>query len=548
MKKIILLVLVCFYCFLISAQVIDTSTVAAAQQIIGLSFTTPEKDSMLDDLRGNVRNYDKMRNIPIPNSLSYPFRFTPAPAGYVIPVQQQKINWSIPSNVPLPQNKNELAYYSITQLASLIKSKKISSVELTNFFLQRLKKWGDTLECVITLTEELALQQAKQADDEIKKGIYRGPLHGIPYGLKDLFAVKGYKTTWGSVPYKDQVIDDDAFVYTQLKKAGAVLCAKLTLGELAFADLWFGGRTRNPWNLKGGSSGSSAGSAAATSAGLLPFAIGTETYGSIISPSHTCGVTGLRPTFGSVSRSGAMVLSWSLDKAGPICRSAEDAAIVFYYMKGSDGKDASAVERSFNYTGKADLKKLRIAYATNYFKQLPKTMEQWEVIETFKKLGADVKEVEFPDSTIYRFNMMDPIISAESAAAFDELTRSNRDDLIRRQDKNFWPNGFRSSRFVPAVEYINANRHRYTLITALNDFMKNYDIIIVPSFAGSQLAITNLTGNPVVCMPIGMNANGRPNSITLIGNLYDEATLLAVAKAYQDATGFNKVHPEKFKQ
>jgi hypothetical protein len=293
MKKIILLVLACFYCFLISAQVIDTNTVAAAQQIIGLSFTTPEKDSMLDDLRGNVRNYDKMRNIPIPNSLSYPFRFTPAPAGYVIPVQQQKINWSIPTNVPLPQNKNELAYYSVTQLASLIKSKKISSVELTNFFLQRLKKWGDTLECVITLTEELALQQAKQADDEIKKGIYRGPLHGIPYGLKDLFAVKGYKTTWGSVPYKDQVIDDDAFVYTQLKKAGAVLCAKLTLGELAFADLWFGGRTRNPWNLKGGSSGSSAGSAAATSAGLLPFAIGTETYGSIVSPSHTCGVTGI---------------------------------------------------------------------------------------------------------------------------------------------------------------------------------------------------------------------------------------------------------------
>ena len=549
MRKILLLLLCCnFQLFMFAQSKLDTNSITEATKIIGLEFTTAEKDSMLDDLRGNVRNYDRMRSIPIPNSLTYPFRFTPAPTGFTVPVQQQKINWSIPTNVSLPLNKNELAYYSITQLASLIKNKKISSVELTNFFLQRLKKWGDTLECIITLTEELALQQAKQADDEIKKGIYRGPLHGIPYGLKDLFAVKGYKTTWGSVPYKDQVIDEDAFVYTQLKKAGAVLCAKLTLGELAFADLWFGGRTRNPWNSRGGSSGSSAGSAAATSAGLLPFAIGTETYGSIVSPSHTCGVTGLRPTFGSVSRSGAMVLSWSLDKAGPICRSAEDAAIVFYYMKGSDGKDASAVERSFNYSGKADLKKLRIAYATNYFKQLPKTMEQWEVIESFKKLGADVKEVEFPDSTIYRFNMMDPIISAESAAAFDELTRSNRDDLIRRQDKNFWPNGFRSSRFIPAVEYINANRHRYTLITELNEFMKNYDVIIVPSFAGSQLAMTNLTGHPVVCMPIGMNANGRPNSITLVGNLYDEATLLAVAKLYQDATSFNKVHPEKFKQ
>ncbi len=549
MRKFLLLLLCSVFQHCIVAQSkLDTNSITEATKIIGLEFTTAEKDSMLDDLRGNVRNYDRMRSIPIPNSLIYPFRFIPAPVDYAVPVQQQKINWPIPSNVPLPLNKNELAYYSIIQLASLIKSKKISSVELTNFFLQRLKKWGDTLECIITLTEDLALQQARQADDEIKKGQYRGPLHGIPYGLKDLFAVKGYKTTWGSVPYKDQVIDEDAFVYTQLKKAGAVLCAKLTLGELAYADLWFGGRTRNPWNLRGGSSGSSAGSAAATSAGLLPFAIGTETQGSIVSPSHTCGVTGLRPTFGSVSRSGAMVLSWSLDKAGPICRSAEDAAIVFYYMKGSDGKDASAVERSFNYTGKADLKKLRIAYATNYFKLISKTGEQWEVIETFKKLGAVVKEVEFPDSTIYRFNIIDPIISAESAAAFDELTRSNRDDLIRRQDKNFWPNGFRSSRFIPAVEYINANRHRYTLITALNEFMKNYDVIIVPSFAGRQLAMTNLTGHPVVCMPIGMSANGRPNSITLIGNIYDEATLLAVAKAYQDATNFNKVHPEQFKQ
>jgi Asp-tRNA(Asn)/Glu-tRNA(Gln) amidotransferase A subunit family amidase len=527
---------------------IDTNTVTAAQKIVGLTFTTAEKDSMVDDLRGNATNYDKMRKLPVPNSLPYPFQFNPAPAGFKVPVQQQKINWSIPANVSLPADRNELSYYSIMQLASLIKNKKITSVELTRFFINRLKKWGDTLECVITLTEELAMKEAQQADDEIRKGIYRGPLHGIPYGLKDLFAVKGYKTTWGSVPYKDQVIQEDAFVYTQLKNAGAVLCAKLTLGELANNDLWFGGRTRNPWNLERGSSGSSAGSASATSAGLLPFAIGTETWGSIVSPSHNCGVTGLRPTFGSVSRSGAMVLSWSLDKAGPICRSAEDAAIVFYYMKGTDGKDAGAINRAFNYTGKADLKKLRIGYAVNYFRQLPKTLEQWEVIETFRKLGVDLKEAQFPDSTIYTFNMMDPIISAESAAAFDELTRSDRDDLIRRQDKNFWPNSFRSSRFVPAVEYINANRHRYSLITALNDFMKDYDVIIVPSFSGNQLAMTNLSGHPVVCMPIGMNANGRPNSITFISNLYDEATLLAVAKAYQDATDHHKRHPEKFKK
>jgi Asp-tRNA(Asn)/Glu-tRNA(Gln) amidotransferase A subunit family amidase len=528
------------------AQQIDTTTVTQAEKLIGLEFTAAEKDSMLDGLKENRVNYDKMHGVPIPNHLAYPFAFQPAPPGWNIPTKQNTITWNIPANVSLPKDRNELAFYSVLQLASLIKNKKISSVELTQFFLNRLKKWGDTLECVITLTEDLALQQAREADAEIKKGIYRGPLHGIPYGLKDLFAVKGYKTTWGSVPYKDQVIDDNAFVYSQLKKAGAVLCAKLSLGELAYADLWFGGRTRNPWNISRGSSGSSAGSASATVAGLLPFAIGTETWGSIVSPSHTCGATGLRPTFGSVSRSGAMVLCWSLDKVGPICRSAEDAAVVFYYIKGTDGKDASAINRAFNYTGKVDWKKLRIAFAGNYFKNIPADGQPWAVLETFRKLGAVIKEVEFPDSTIYPFNIMDPVISAESAAAFDELTRSNRDSLIRRQDKNFWPNGFRVSRFIPAVEYINANRHRSTLITQLNDFMKQYDVVIVPTFAGSQLAMTNLTGHPVVVFPIGFTPQGLPNSITLIGNLYDEATILAVAKIYQDATDFNKKHPEKF--
>ena len=527
---------------------IDTNTVTAATHLFDLSFTNAEKDSMVDGLKDNVVLYQKIHSLPISNSLSYPFGFNPTPVGFVIPTRQEKINWMIPTNVNLPKNKTELAFYSVMQLASLIKNKKITSVELTMFFINRLKKWGDTLECVIILTEQLALQQARQADEEIAKGRYRGALHGIPYGLKDLFAVKGYKTTWGSVPYKDQVIDEDAFVYTQLKNAGAVLCAKLTLGELAYNDLWFGGKTRNPWDINQGSSGSSAGSASATVAGLLPFAIGTETLGSIVSPSHTCGATGLRPTFGSVSRSGAMVLCWSLDKAGPICRSAEDAAVVFYYLKGTDGKDASAVNRAFNYTGKTDFKKLRIAYAANYFKSIPKNGMQWQVIEAYRKLGATVKAVDFPDSLMYPVNLVDPILSAESAAAFDELTRSNQDDLIRRQDKSFWPNGFRISRLIPAVEYINANRHRSSLIEAMNGFIKNYDVLIVPTFAGNQLSITNLTGHPVVVFPIGFNERGLPNSITLVGNLYDEATILGAAKAYQDATDFNKRHPGKFRQ
>ena len=370
------------------SQAIDTTAIGVAGRLVDIQLSAAEEDSAKDGLKSNQQLYEKMHRYSLPNSQQYALSFSPALPGYSIPARQLPVNWQLPANTSLPKDMEELAFYSLPQLASLIKNKKISSVNLTRFFLARLKKWGDTLECVITLTEELALQQAQQADDEIKKGIYKGPLHGIPYGLKDLFAVKGYKTTWGSVPYKDQVINEDAFVYTQLKNAGAVLCAKLSLGELAFADRWFGGKTRNPWNTKLGSSGSSAGSAAATVAGLLPFAVGTETYGSIVSPSHTCGATGLRPTFGSISRSGAMVLSWSLDKAGPICRSAGDAAIVFYYLKGTDGKDASAVNRAFNYTGVVNWKKLRIAYAANYFKPLPENAAQWQVIATLKKAGC----------------------------------------------------------------------------------------------------------------------------------------------------------------
>lgn len=546
MKKLLICKLVLLLALANLHAQVDTATITQALKLTGLDFTAAKKDSMMDGVADHLAEYNKMHRIDLPNSQPFPFAFRPAPYGYAISVQQIAVHWNIPANVQLPANRNELAFYSIPQLASLLRHKKISSVTLTRFFLDRLKKWGDTLECVISLTENLALEQARQADEEMARGIDRGPLHGIPYGLKDLFAVKGYKTTWGSVPYKDQVIDEDAFVYRQLRKAGAVLCAKLTLGELAFADLWFGGKTRNPWNIKLGSSGSSAGSAAATVAGLLPFAIGTETYGSIISPSHTCGATGLRPTFGSVSRSGAMVLSWSLDKTGPICRSAEDAAIVFYYIRGTDGKDASAVNRAFNYTGQVNWKKLRIVYADNYFKRLPADASQWAVLETYKKMGADVRPVEFPDSTIYPFNIIDPVLNAESAAAFDPLTRSNRDSLIRRQDKNFWPNSFRVARLIPAVEYINANRYRYSLMDSLNRFMQQYDVVIVPTWAGHQAAMTNLTGHPAICFPIAFQNNGLPASITLLGNLYDEATILAAAKAYQDHTGINKKHPSRF--
>jgi len=520
--------------------------IRSAIKLYDLDYTQAEADSMLGNVRDYTNNYKALHKTLPTNDIPYPFAFNPLPYGETVPTKQQKIVWEIPNNVYMPANKNELAFYSIMQLACLVKNKRITSVELTKFFIDRLKKWGDTLESVITLTEDLAMQQAKQADDEIKKGTYKGPLHGIPYGLKDLFAVKGYKTTWGSTPYKDQVINEDSYVYNQLKNAGAVLCAKLSLGALAYNNKWFGGETKNPWNLNQGSSGSSAGSAASVVAGLLPFTIGTETLGSIVSPSTRCGATGLRPTFGSVSRSGAMVLCWSLDKAGPLCRSAEDDAIVFYYIKGTDGKDAAAVDHAFNYNAKVDLSKLKVAYAENYFKRLNKDAPEWKVLDVYRSLGATVQSVVFPDSVLYPTDLISIILNAESAAAFDELTRTNRDDLIERQDKNFWPNSFRSARMIPAVEYINANRYRYNLCKGMYDFMKNYDVMIVPTFAGSQLRITNLTGNPVVCLPIGFSNTGSPASITLVGKLYDEATILAAAKAYQDKTQFNKQHPAKF--
>ena len=513
-----------------------------------LEFTNAEADSLLD----NLNNYTQLikgmhKNLPA-NDIPYPFAFNPLPFGILKQRMNQTVSLPIRADVRMPKNKNDLAFYSIPELAGLIRSKQITSVDLTKFFIDRLKKWGDTLECVISLTEDTAMAQANRADAEIKAGKYRGILHGIPYGLKDLFAVKGYKTTWGSTPYKDQSVDEDAYVYKRLRNAGAVLCAKLSLGALAFNNKWFGGETKNPWNLQQGSSGSSAGSAAAVVAGLLPFTIGTETLGSIVSPSTRCGATGLRPSFGSVSRSGAMVLCWSLDKIGPICRSAEDCAIVFNYIKGTDGKDNGSVDKNFNYDGVVDFTKLRIAYAENYFKRLAPDAQERKVLDVYKSLGADVRAVDFPDSSVYPVNLISIILNAESAAAFDELTRTNRDDLIERQDKGFWPNSFRSARLIPAVEYINANRYRYNLCKAVNDFMKDYDVVIVPSFAGRQLQITNLTGHPVVVMPMGFSPTGTPLSITLVGNLYDEATILATAKAFQDKTDHNKKRPEKFKE
>ena len=520
----------------------------SAAKIIDISYTQKELDTMYSGVMENFENYRLMHQQHLDNAVPMSLWQNPVLPGMKFATKQEPIVWNLAASVSLPKNPQDLAFYSVEDLASLIKNKKISSVQLTQFFIARLKKYSDTLQCVVSLTEELAMQQAKAADAEIAKGKYRGPLHGIPYGLKDLFAVKGTKTTWGAAPYKDQVIDEDAFVYTKLRDAGAVLVAKFTMGALAMGDYWFGGRTKNPWNLKNGSSGSSAGSASATTAGLIPFAIGTETWGSITSPSATCGATGLRPTFGSISRSGAMTLSWSLDKIGPICRSAQDAAMVFAAIHGTDGKDQSAVNLPFNYSPAASLKGKKIAYAKNYFDKITDTSRnEWKVLDTYRKLGVDLIPVNFPDSGLYNYNIMDVVISAECAAAFDEFTRNGLDDAMTRQTKFDWPNSFRIARLMPAVEYINANRQRYLLMQAVNKVVEQYDAIICPNNWGNQSAITNLTGHPAICFPIGYNAQQLPRSITLIGKLYDEASIITVAKAYQNATQWNKEHPALFK-
>jgi Asp-tRNA(Asn)/Glu-tRNA(Gln) amidotransferase A subunit family amidase len=547
LKKLLFAPLLLISMILTAQDSLTINDIPAAERVAGLQFKPAERDSLFADVKNTMKEFNKMRQYPLDNNVPLSTWQTPVLPGMKFNTKQNPVTWNIPANTLLPENKNELAFYSILQLASLIKSKKISSVELTRFFIERLKKFGDTLHCVISITEDIAMQQAAQADKEIAIGKYRGPLHGIPYGLKDLFAVKGTKTTWGAAPYQNQTIDEDAYVYTKLKEAGAVLIAKFTLGALAMGDYWYGGRTRNPWNLKRGSSGSSAGSTAATVAGLVPFAIGTETWGSIISPSTNCGATGLRPTFGSISRSGAMALSYSLDKAGPICRSAEDAAVVFNYIHGTDGKDQAAVNMPFNYTGKVDVSKLKIAYAKQYFDAGDTLGNELKVLDVYRKLGAKLIAVDFPDSGVYRFDIMSIIISAECAAQFDDFTRSELDDMMTRQGKNDWPNQFRSARFIPAVEYINAYRHRYLLMQQVNAVLNRYDVFICPTYGGNQVAITNLTGHPALCFPTGFNKNKLPTNITLIGKLYSEAALLAFAKAFQDATGFEEEHPEMFR-
>lgn len=510
-----------------------------------LNFTTAERDSLLQGLRDYQRSIEAIHRYQLENSVPMSLWFDPVPTGFKKETIQKPIDWGLPKEVKVPENLEELAFYPVHKLAVLLKSKKITSTQLTKIYLNRLKKFSDTLQCTVLLLEERALAQARKADEEIAKGKYRGPLHGIPYGVKDLLAVEGTKTTWGAEPYVDQEIKTTATIVKKLDEAGAVLLAKFTLGALAMGDIWFGGVTKNPWNLKQGSSGSSAGSASATVAGLVAFSIGTETLGSIVSPSTRCGASGLRPTFGTVSRHGAMALSWSMDKIGPICRSAFDAALVYEVIRGADELDKSTRSAVFNYAAKTDLKKLKVGYVKSLFDATyPNKENDQNVLEVIKSLGVELVEVELPSSIpVGAVRLM---LTAEAAAAFDELTRSNKDSLLSNQLRWAWPNTFRTARFIPAVEYINASRMRQQLIEEYHQVTKDFDVIISPSFGGTQLLTTNLTGHPCVVVPNGFNNSGSPTSISFLGKLYGEAAPLLLARAYQEATEWEDKQPPLF--
>ena len=512
------------------------------ESLSGLEFTQSERDSALESLARLKAQYDSLRTIQISNDIPLPLYFNPLINGQEIPMGREKYLFQeFPTK--RPDNIEDCAFYTIGQLAHLIRTRQISSLELTEMYLSRLERFGPQLECVVTVTKELAIEQAKRADEAIKNGKYLGPLHGIPYGAKDLLAVEGYKTTWGAMTHKDQFIESTATVVKKLEEAGAVLVAKLTLGALAWGDNWYGGKTRNPWNTELGSSGSSAGPGSATSAGLVAFSLGSETWGSIVSPSTVNGVTGLRPTFGTVSKSGAMALSWSMDKIGPMCRSVDDCALVYSIIKGTDGEDHSVVDVPFQVPVKKELKSLRIGFVASAFNDSTTSDNDRIVIDRLRELGFTMVPIELPE---FPTNSLSFLLDVEAAAAFDELTRRNRDDQLVRQVKRAWPNVFRSARYVPAVEYVQANRARVLLNQKMSSLFEEIDIYLVPSFYGDNLLRTNLTGHPCIVLPNGFDDKGMPTSISFIGDLYKDGELVAVARSYQRGTGWHKRYPPKF--
>ena len=531
-----------------AGEEITVETIACAEEIAGVSFDEAERQMMVDGLKQQAKQIADLHQVSLPNSLPPALRFDPLLPGRTLDTRQKKIVRSKAANQSAPANTDELAFLPVTALSELVRRRLVTSVHLTELYLARLKRFDPMLHCVVTLTEERAMRQARAADEEIARGRYRGALHGIPWGAKDLLAVTGYPTTWGTNPYRTQTFTEDAAVVKRLDAAGAVLVAKLTLGELAMGDTWFGGMTRNPWKVDQGSSGSSAGSATAAAAGLVGFAIGTETLGSISSPATRVGATGLRPTFGRVPRTGAMALSWSMDKIGPLCRSVEDCALVFDAIRGPDGEDLTVHAAAFNWDARLDPRTLRVGYFKAAFeRETPQpadtVVKGFDVasLDVFKRLGVSLLPVDVPPLAYGAMRLM---LSAEAAAAFDELTRSGRDAEMTQQTPSSWPNAFRTARLIPAVDYVNASRLRTLAMREWQRLFDTVDVIVTPTGGSAQLVATNFTGHPAVILPNGFRDDGTPVSLTFVGGLFEEAKLCTVARAYQEATGFHRKHPE----
>lgn len=556
------------------AKGITLDMVINAEKLAGVEFTQAQREMLMEGVNTNLGRYATFREIPLDNSVPSSLQFSPVLPGMKFDMQKRPMKASKPPVVKRPANLEEVAFWPVTHLAALLRTRQATSLELTNMYIARLKRYDPTLKCVVTITEELAIKQAKQADAEIAAGKYKGPLHGIPWGCKDLVARKSYKTTWGAAPFKDQVIDLDATLMERLDAAGAVLIAKLVSGELASGDQWFGGQTRNPWNPEEGSSGSSAGPAAATSAGCVGFAIGSETTGSIVGPSTRCSVYGMRPTYGRISRHGVMTLCWSLDKLGPMARGVEDLALILAATYGPDGRDLTVSDVPFNWDATLDIKKLRVGYAKGAFDETRPVAEEkandTAALNKLREMGVNLIPIEYPDLPIQDITT---ICDTEAAAMFDELTRSGRDSLLARQEKNGDANFYRTLRFVPAVEYLKATRLRTLIMQQMAKMMEGIDIYIAPmplgvrppigspaaaaaaaaavaaprntnrSLIGLNTTLTNVTGYPGVVVRNGLNAKGQPTSFSMIGNLYAEAKMLRLAHAYQMATTWHEAHP-----
>ena len=527
-----------------------------AEKLAGVAYTDDERAKIYDGLEATVdRIRARREGVKLKNEDAPALIFDPRLKGRNYPAQENRVDIAAKAADagPLPADE-DIAFAPVWKQGAWIRSGQISCLRLVDIYLHRIQKIAPKLECFVTVLEESARAEARKADSALRAGTDKGPLHGIPYGLKDLADTAGVRTTWGAEPYKNRVPTEDAEIVKRLRKAGAILIGKTTLGALAYGDLWFGGLTRNPWNIEEGSSGSSAGSASATAAGLCGFAIGTETLGSIISPTSRCGAVGLRPTFGRVPRTGAMALCWSLDKIGPICRYVEDTALVLDVLNGAHTGDASSLDHGFAYDGVAAIAEdIKIGYDPAWFEKA--TLSDKAVLDRVREMGFKLTEIKLPDLP---YGALITTLEVEAAAAFEDLTLSNQDDLMRWQEKRAWPNTFRRAHLLPAVEALQVDRLRRKVMEAMADIYETVDVIVCPNFTGSMLMITNYTGSPSLSMPVGMEERGNvpltahnppaepqtapkslPHSITLWGNMFREDQILAIGRLLEEGIRFH---------